>query len=134
MSSSAEYQQLRDEAARCLGRGLTDAEWEWALPRAKRKLSRIIEQEGDAGGIRLQPWYLAKLIEEAVSQEMLSQYTIMHSMVIEAQRQIAGNPICTVCSGCQEIKKAASLRDDPTTPKLYHRGEEISNEIINVKA
>lgn len=147
MSAAERQQQLiRDEAAGYLGRPLTDSEWSHALPRAEHKLRWIIGREGDANGTRLQPWYLGKLVEEAVNQEAFSQYTFMRSMTIEAQRQIAGNPICTACSGCQEIKKAVPLRNDPTTKALYHRdkrfvnpGQEtimrrMTNEIIKTKA
>lgn len=41
---------------------------------AKRKLSRLIEQEGDANGERLKPYYLEMLVAEAVSAEKFSKY------------------------------------------------------------
>ena len=82
----ATAQLIRDEAALFLGRRPTDQEMEWALPRAQKKLAWIIEREGDADGIRQQPWYLGKLVEEAIIEEEFSQYTIARCMEIEAQQ------------------------------------------------
>ncbi len=71
----ATAQLIRDEAALFLGRRPTDQEMEWALPRAQKKLAWIIEREGDAGGVRQQPRYLGKLVEEAIVEEKFSQHT-----------------------------------------------------------
>lgn len=38
------------------------------IERAEKKLRRIIEREGTAGGARLQPEYLAALIAEAARE------------------------------------------------------------------
>ena len=109
-ATTATHQLIRDEAALFLGRNPSEDEWEEALPRAERKLSRIIDREGDADGMRRQPWYLGKLVEEAIREEAFSQFTFMHCAALAAQRQTAP----------EEIEKAAPLRDDPTTQKLYH--------------
>lgn len=111
-SATATHQLIRDEAAIFLGRNPTEEEWDEALPRAERKLARIIEREGDADGARLQPWYLGKLVEEAIREEAFSQFTFMHCAAMAAQRQVADVP--------EENKKAAPSRDDPTIPALYH--------------
>lgn len=79
-------QLIRDEAALFLGRRPTDQEMEWALPRAQKKLAWIIEREGDEDGIRQQPWYLGKLVEEVIIEEEFSQYTIARCMEIGAQQ------------------------------------------------
>ena len=39
--------EVRDEACSYLGREITDAEWNEALPPAQRKLDWIISREGD---------------------------------------------------------------------------------------
>lgn len=66
--------EVRDEASGYLGRELTDAEWEHALPLAKRKLDWIISREGDAGGERRKPYYLGKLVEERIREDAFSNY------------------------------------------------------------
>lgn len=66
--------EVRDEACGYCGREITDAEWNEALPEAKRKLEWIISREGDADGERLKPYYLGKLIEEHLTQKAFSQY------------------------------------------------------------
>lgn len=76
---------IRDEAAVYLGRELTDEEFEWALPRAICKLKGIIDREGDAHGLRLQPRYIGKLVEEAISEEVFSQYTFYKSEQIKGK-------------------------------------------------
>ena len=138
MQAQAAAQLIRDEAARFLGRRPTDEEMERALPRAERKLRWILDREGDAEGMRLQPWYLGKLVEEAIAAEEFSQYTMARCLEIETRRQ---------ATATGEIKKAAPLRDDPTTPKLYRQEKRfvnpepqtkakrrIANEVINLKA
>jgi hypothetical protein len=133
----AAIQLIKDEAALFLGRRPTDEEMKWALPRAQKKLAWIIKREGDANGIRQQPWYLGKLVEEAIVEETFSQYTLARCMEIEAQRQAAA---------AGEIEKGRPLRDDPTTPQLYCQGKRLvnpepntntrrmTNEVINLKA
>lgn len=138
MQAQAAAQLIRDEAARFLGRRPTDEEMERALPRAERKLRWILDREGDAEGMRLQPWYLGKLVEEAISAEEFSQYTMARCLEIETRRQ---------ATATGEIKRAAPLRDDPTTPKLYRQEKRfvnpepktitkrrMANEVINLKA
>jgi len=65
---------IREEACGYLGREITDAEWDEAYPQAKRKLEWIISREGDADGERLKPYYLGKLVEEAINQNAFSRY------------------------------------------------------------
>lgn len=138
MQAQAAAQLIRDEAAIFLGRKPTDEEMEHALPRAEKKLQWIINREGDAEGMRLQPWYLGKLVEEAIVEEAFSQYTMARCLEIEARKQAAATG---------EIEKAAPLRDDPTTPRLYRQDERfvnpepktktmrrMTNEVINLKA
>ena len=133
--NTAIQQLIRDEAARFLGRELTEEEWNQALPKAERKLQRIIDREGDANGKRLEPWYLGKLVEEAVIEEAFSRYTIARSLEIQAQRQAAS----------AVIEKAAPF-GDPTTPTLYRPDKQLvnptakptrrrmTNEAINLEA
>lgn len=138
METQAAVQLIRDKAADFLGRRPTDEEMEKALPRAERKLRWILDREGDAEGMRLQPWYLGKLLEEAITEEEFSRFTMARCLEIEARRQAATTG---------EIEKAAPLRDDPTTPKLYRQEKRfvnpdpqtkakrrIANEVINLKA
>jgi hypothetical protein len=122
-ATTATHQLIRDEAAVFLGRNPSEEEWEEALPRAERKLARIINREGDADGARLQPWYLGKLVEEAIREEAFSQFTFMHCAVIAAQRQVADQ--------LEEIEKAAPSRDDPTTPTLYYPDMRFVNPLNN---
>lgn len=56
------------------GYKISDSEYNEALEEAKRKLARIIEREGDADGERLQPYYIAQLISEALSVKRFSEY------------------------------------------------------------
>ena len=58
--------EVREQASEYLGRELTDAEWREALPKAQRKLDVIISLEGDAGGERRKPYYIAQLVKEFV--------------------------------------------------------------------
>lgn len=46
-----------------------------AKRKAEQKLSRIIKQEGDAGGMRLEPWYLEMLVEESLREMYCATYT-----------------------------------------------------------
>lgn len=64
---------VRQEAERLLGTAVEPWEWESASTYAERKLERIIEREGDAGGERREPWYMAQLIAEAVRGSRLSR-------------------------------------------------------------
>jgi len=137
MQAQATAQLIKDEAALFLGRRPTDEEMEWALPRAQKKLAWILEREGDAGGVRQQPWYLGKLVEEAIVEETFSQYTLARCMEIEAQRQAA--------AACEK-EKGHPLTDDPTTPPLYagemrfvnpsqnNKTRRMTNEVINLEA
>lgn len=54
---------------------MSDTEYEEAKARAKRKLARIIEREGDGDGERRKPYYLAQLIAEAVRAERILAFT-----------------------------------------------------------
>ena len=45
-----------------------------AYERAIRKLHRIIEREGDAGGARLTPAYFLQLLKEEIRQEEYERF------------------------------------------------------------
>ena len=45
-----------------------------AYERAARKLQRIIEREGDAGGARLTPAYFLQLLAEEIRQEECERF------------------------------------------------------------
>lgn len=96
----------RDEASEYLGRELTDAEWAEAYPPMAQKLSGIIRRYGDDGGVRCQPWYLGKLVQEHIAFGILSTY----------------------CAAMSAQKKTASEEDGlPTTTN-------ITPEIINCQS
>lgn len=67
---------LKQEAENCLGAEIASSEWAKAKEYAERKLKNIIERFGDEGGARREPWYLAQLIAEVVSQNRFSQFTL----------------------------------------------------------
>nr|DAO88748.1 MAG TPA: hypothetical protein [Caudoviricetes sp.] len=66
--------EVRDEACSYLGREITDAEWNEALPPAQRKLDWIISREGDLDGERRKPYYLGKLVEERIRENAFSKW------------------------------------------------------------
>lgn len=66
---------LRQQAEHYLGAEIAPSEWDEAKAYAEHKLAGIIEREGDAGGARREPWYLAQLIAEAVKGSRFSQLT-----------------------------------------------------------
>ena len=74
---------LKEEAERYLGAKIPEQLWRPALTRSKLKLERIIKREGDAGGERREPWYLAQLIAEDLRERRLAEYT---ATVEEAKR------------------------------------------------
>ena len=67
---------LRQLTQKELGVRLGRREYEAAKKQAERKLAGIIERFGDEGGLRREPWYLAKLIAEAVRSNALSRFTL----------------------------------------------------------
>jgi hypothetical protein len=72
---SDEDAELRRLAEEFLGGEIFDFEFAKAKEYAERKLfDWIIPREGDLDGERREPWYLAKLIEEAVRASRLSEY------------------------------------------------------------
>lgn len=81
--------EVRDEASGYLGREITDAEWEEALPQAQRKLDRIISREGDLEGERRKPYYLGKLVEECISQNAIARYLDTMGKIITDERRKA---------------------------------------------
>lgn len=89
MQAQAAGQHIRDEAATFLKRIPTDEEMAEALPQATKKLHRIINNYGDDNGIRRQPWYLGKLIEEAIIENEFSLYTMARCIEIQARREAA---------------------------------------------
>ena len=47
-----------------------------AVPAARRKLDLIIEREGDANGVRVEPKYLSMLIAEILRTQRFSRETL----------------------------------------------------------
>lgn len=68
-------EELQQQAEKYLGAVIKPCEYGEAKASAERKLKRIIEREGDAGGARREPWYLAQLIAEAVKSSRLTEIT-----------------------------------------------------------
>lgn len=66
---------LRAMAEQHAGSCISDNEWQTAKPLAEQKLEWIIHREGDAGGERRKPYYIAQLIAEAVQAARLILYT-----------------------------------------------------------
>ena len=89
MRAQATSQLIRDEAAIFLGREPTDEEMEHALPRATKKLRWIIDKDGDPNGVRRQPWYLGKLVEEAIVENAFSEFTMARCLEIQARKEAA---------------------------------------------
>lgn len=89
--------EIRREAERYLGMSIDNSEWDRAKKQAEKKLCRIIDREGDAGGERRQPGYLAQLIAEAVRTARLCTYTTQLSGLmnyLEEQSEIKrGQPV-----------------------------------------
>lgn len=54
----------RKTASKLLGREMTGEEWNNVFPRALAKLRRILDREGDAGGVRMEGWYFGQLLYE----------------------------------------------------------------------
>ena len=81
--------EVRDEACGYLGREITDEEWRHALPLAKQKLERIISREGDLNGERRKSYYLGKLVQERISEDEFSNYTVVRSRQIMMERSKA---------------------------------------------
>jgi len=76
--------RLREQAEKYLGTNISKREWDSAKARAERKLRTIISREGDAGGCRRDPRYLAQLIAEAVRESRFSGYTFSLMEMITA--------------------------------------------------
>lgn len=95
----------RDEACSFLGFPISNKQWETALPRAQRKLERIITRYGNEDGERHKPYYLGKLVEEDMRERAFSAYTMIR------------------CEEQQATEKEKSRRLSATTqinlPKLY---------------
>lgn len=66
--------EIKSLAEEYLGIPIPQEVFEDVVPQALRKLEWIIDREGDANGERLKPYYLAKLVEEAIRQEVMTIY------------------------------------------------------------
>lgn len=78
---------LLRQAESYLGTAIKPSELETAKAYAERKLALVIDREGDAGGARREPWYLAQLIAETVRGSRLSQYLNEINELRELQAQ-----------------------------------------------
>lgn len=67
---------MRQQAEHYLGAAIEPSEWGEAKEYAERKLDWIINREGDAGGERHKPYYLAQLIAEAVKASRFTRFTL----------------------------------------------------------
>lgn len=67
---------MQQQAECYLGAAIEPQEWGKAKAFAERKLNGIIEREGDCGGERREPYYLAQLIAETVRSDRFSQFTL----------------------------------------------------------
>lgn len=67
---------LQQQAECYLGTAIEPQEWGKAKAYAERKLNGIIEREGDSGGERRKPYYLAQLIAETIRSDRFSQFTV----------------------------------------------------------
>lgn len=76
-TETSRLMEVRAEAAEFVGREITDDEWAEAYPQAEQKLAYIIQREGDANGVRRQPWYLGKLVEEAIAANAMTRYCLL---------------------------------------------------------
>lgn len=74
---------------------ISENEYAQAEKRAKNKLARIIERNGDLNGVRLQPWYLAQLIAEAVRENRLARFTVE---LYKIQKEIKEKPTAEAVS------------------------------------
>lgn len=66
---------LKELAEKYLGSDIHLSEWDKAKETAEQKLYRIISLDGDAGGERRKPEYLAQLITEAVKEIRFSRFS-----------------------------------------------------------
>ena len=89
---------LQRQAESYLGSGISLSEFEEAKAYAEHKLALIIEREGDVGGVRREPLYLARIIAETVS----------------------GNRLTQCLNGLNELRKQGTKKDSPC-PKTQGR-------------
>lgn len=54
---------------------ITDQELAKAKRKAEHKLSMIIKTEGDADGVRREPWYFEMLVKEQLRSDITSAFT-----------------------------------------------------------
>lgn len=67
--------------------GITEKELSRVAERAAEKLKRIIMQEGDCNGERLQPWYLEQLIAEECRSAAAAEITrVTAQLIIELKK------------------------------------------------
>lgn len=77
----------REEACSFLGAQISDKQWENSMPRALRKLERIIDRYGDEEGERHKPYYLGKLVEEDMRERAFSAYTMLRCEELQEQEK-----------------------------------------------
>ncbi len=122
-TNTAYLREAKNEAEEYLGRSITDAEWNKALPEAQRKLEFIIGREGDADGERRKPYYLGKLVEENIGASAFSEWLERMNELNQHRQEMKKNPTCIECGfGCIEDKKERSrllTETAPNTTTLY---------------
>lgn len=77
---------LAEEYLRC---PITDDDMAEAQVHAERKLDWIISREGDAGGERLEPYYLAQLIAEYLRGKALTHYCNLMNGLNSVAQEVA---------------------------------------------
>ena len=85
-------EELRKLTEEYLGIELPQIVWEAAKGNALQKLIWILSREGDAGGERLKPYYLAQLIAEDVRAQLLSVWCDMKNEDKKRAASKADNP------------------------------------------
>lgn len=99
---------LQTQAEMYLGSKIEPSEWAKAKAYAEHKRKLIIKREGDADGIRNEPWYLAELIAETVSSNRLSQFTLDLAAIPRAENEQMG------------LKKGQPSHKDMSRPIRYN--------------
>jgi hypothetical protein len=79
---------LRKTVEERLG-SVNDFEWDKAKAYAERKLELSIKREGNEGGYKTEPWYLAELIYETITQNRFSELTFQITRALKDDEENA---------------------------------------------